>query len=68
VRLDKILFSDEAYFWLNGYVNKQNCHIRAEEQPEEVKELPLHPDKTTVWCSLWARSVHISSKTRLART
>ncbi|GFS60790.1 uncharacterized protein TNCV_2001821 [Trichonephila clavipes] len=23
----RILFSDEAHFWLNGYVNKQNCHI-----------------------------------------
>lgn len=21
----KIIFSDEAHFWLNGYVNKQNC-------------------------------------------
>ncbi|GFX90947.1 uncharacterized protein TNCV_3167781 [Trichonephila clavipes] len=21
----RILFSDEAHFWLNGYVNKQNC-------------------------------------------
>ena len=39
----KILFSDEAHFWLNGYVNKQNCRIWDEEQPEEVQELPLHP-------------------------
>ncbi|GFU17495.1 hypothetical protein TNCV_2688621 [Trichonephila clavipes] len=23
----RILFSDEAHFWLNGYVNKQNCCI-----------------------------------------
>ncbi|QQP39795.1 Putative DD41D transposase [Caligus rogercresseyi] len=23
----KIVFSDEAHFWLNGYVNKQNCRI-----------------------------------------
>ncbi|GFT73403.1 uncharacterized protein TNCV_150081 [Trichonephila clavipes] len=23
----RILFSDEAHFWLNGYVNKQNCRI-----------------------------------------
>lgn len=42
------MLSDEAHFWLNGYVNKQNCRIWDEEQPEEVKELPLHPDKTTV--------------------
>lgn len=50
----KILFSDEAHFWLNGYVNKQNCRIRGDEQPEEVQELPLHPEKCTVWCGLWA--------------
>ncbi|GFT76492.1 uncharacterized protein TNCV_3022621 [Trichonephila clavipes] len=24
----RILFSDEAHFWLNGYVNKLNCRIR----------------------------------------
>ncbi|GFV80360.1 hypothetical protein TNCV_2259641 [Trichonephila clavipes] len=23
----RILFNDEAHFWLNGYVNKQNCRI-----------------------------------------
>ncbi|GFU98392.1 hypothetical protein TNCV_1170371 [Trichonephila clavipes] len=23
----RILFSDEAHIWLNGYVNKQNCRI-----------------------------------------
>ncbi|GFS77409.1 transposable element Tc3 transposase [Trichonephila clavipes] len=24
----RILFSDEAHFWLNGYVNKQNCRVK----------------------------------------
>jgi len=23
----QIIFSDEAHFWMNGYVNKQNCRI-----------------------------------------
>ncbi|VVC44742.1 Hypothetical protein CINCED_3A022867 [Cinara cedri] len=31
-----IFFSDEGHFWLNGYVNKQNYRIWAEEQPEEA--------------------------------
>lgn len=53
----KILFSDEAHFWLHGYVNKQNCRIWGEEQPEEVQQLPLHPLKTTVWCGLWAGGI-----------
>ncbi|GFW31484.1 putative transposable element [Trichonephila clavipes] len=26
----RILVSDEAHFWLNGYVNKQNCRIWSE--------------------------------------
>ncbi|GFV77514.1 hypothetical protein TNCV_1070431 [Trichonephila clavipes] len=26
----RILLSDEAHFWLNGYVNKQNCRIWSE--------------------------------------
>lgn len=52
-----ILFSDEAHFWLNGYVNKQNCRIWDEEQPEEILEQPLYPQKCTVWCGLWAGGI-----------
>lgn len=51
------MFSDEAHFWLNGYVNKQNCRIWTDEQPEEYQQLPLHPEKTTVWCALWAGGI-----------
>ncbi|GFV14336.1 transposase [Trichonephila clavipes] len=28
------LFRDEAHFWLNGYVNKQNCRIWSEANPQ----------------------------------
>ncbi|GFV03317.1 putative transposase [Trichonephila clavipes] len=44
----RILFSDEAQFWLNGYVNKQNCHIWSEANPRVYVETPLHPEKLTV--------------------
>ncbi|GFV03187.1 transposable element Tcb2 transposase [Trichonephila clavipes] len=44
----RILFSDEAYFWLNGYVNKQNCRIWSEANPQVYVETPLHPEKLTV--------------------
>ncbi|GFX45041.1 DUF4817 domain-containing protein [Trichonephila clavipes] len=27
---------DEAHFWLNGYVNKQNCRIWSEANPQEL--------------------------------
>ncbi|GFU97958.1 uncharacterized protein TNCV_383231 [Trichonephila clavipes] len=30
----RILFSDEAQFWLNGYVNKQNCRTWSEANPQ----------------------------------
>ncbi|GFT01096.1 DUF4817 domain-containing protein [Trichonephila clavipes] len=49
----RILFSDEAHFWLNGYVNKQNCRIWSEANPQVYVKTPLHPEKLTVWCVLW---------------
>ncbi|GFW43939.1 hypothetical protein TNCV_231781 [Trichonephila clavipes] len=53
----RILFSDEAHFWLNGYVNKQNCRIWSEAYPQVYVETPLHPEKLTVWCALWAGGI-----------
>ncbi|GFV28642.1 integrase catalytic domain-containing protein [Trichonephila clavipes] len=53
----RILFSDEAHFWLNGYVNKQNCRIWSEANPQVHVETPLHPEKLTVWCALWAGGI-----------
>ncbi|GFV14149.1 transposable element Tc3 transposase [Trichonephila clavipes] len=53
----RILFSDEAHFWLNGYVNKQNCRIWSEANPQAYVETPLHPEKLTVWCALWAGGI-----------
>ncbi|GFV57086.1 DUF4817 domain-containing protein [Trichonephila clavipes] len=50
----RILFSDEAHFWLNGYVNKQNCRIWSGANPQVYGETLLHPEKLTVWCALWA--------------
>ncbi|GFY34332.1 paramyosin [Trichonephila clavipes] len=53
----RILFSDEAHFWLNGYVNKQNCRIWSVANPQVYVETPLHPEKLTVWCALWAGGI-----------
>ncbi|GFV38735.1 uncharacterized protein TNCV_4421031 [Trichonephila clavipes] len=53
----QILFSDEAHFWLNGYVNKQDCRIWSEANPQVYVETPLHPEKLTVWCALWAGGI-----------
>ncbi|GFU82151.1 DUF4817 domain-containing protein [Trichonephila clavipes] len=53
----RILFSDEAHFWLNGYVNKLNCRIWSEANPQVYVETPLHPEKLTVWCALWSGGI-----------
>ncbi|GFX22838.1 hypothetical protein TNCV_2605801 [Trichonephila clavipes] len=53
----RILFSDEAHFWLNGYVNKQNCRIWSEANPQVYVETPLPPEKLTIWCALWAGGI-----------
>ncbi|GFW79853.1 transposable element Tc3 transposase [Trichonephila clavipes] len=53
----RILFSDEANFWLNGHVNKQNCRIWSEANPHVYVETPLHREKLTVWCALWAGGI-----------
>ncbi|GFU65616.1 uncharacterized protein TNCV_635391 [Trichonephila clavipes] len=49
--------SDEAHFWLNGYVNKQNYRIWSEANPQVYIETPLHPEKQTVRCALWAGGI-----------
>ncbi|GFX18176.1 uncharacterized protein TNCV_1578551 [Trichonephila clavipes] len=51
------LFNDEAHFWLNGYVKKQNCRIWSEANPQVYVETQLHPEKLTVWCALWAGGI-----------
>ncbi|GFS68740.1 hypothetical protein TNCV_1959431 [Trichonephila clavipes] len=63
----RILFSDEAHFWLNGYVNKQNCRIWSEANPQVYVETPLHPEKLTVWCALWAGGPLLQKRRRPQR-
>ncbi|GFU70680.1 uncharacterized protein TNCV_4657401 [Trichonephila clavipes] len=58
----QILFSDEAHFWLNGYVNKQNCRIWSEANPQVYVETRLYPEKLTVWCALWAGGILLQKR------
>ncbi|GFW94619.1 hypothetical protein TNCV_4246591 [Trichonephila clavipes] len=58
----KQIFSDEAHFWLNGYVNKQNCRISSEVNPQVYVETPLHPEKLTIWCALWAGGILLQKR------
>ncbi|GFX05673.1 uncharacterized protein TNCV_3197901 [Trichonephila clavipes] len=50
-------YGDESHFWLNGYVNKKNCRIWSEANPQGYVETPLHPEKLTVWCAVWAGGI-----------
>ncbi|GFT93616.1 hypothetical protein TNCV_677501 [Trichonephila clavipes] len=58
----RILFSDEAHFWLNGCVNKQICRIWSEANPQVYVETPLHPEKLTFWCALWAGGILLQKR------
>ncbi|GFW96075.1 hypothetical protein TNCV_957891 [Trichonephila clavipes] len=59
--------TDEAHFWLNGYVNKQKCRIRSEGNPQVYVETPLHSEKLTVWCALWAGGILLQKRRRPQR-
>ncbi|GFX48539.1 transposase [Trichonephila clavipes] len=58
----RILFSDEAHLWLNGYVNKQNGRIWREANPQVYVETPLHPEKLTVGCALWTGGILLQKR------
>ena len=53
----KIISSDEVYFDLGGYVNKQNCGIWGTENPYAYIEKPTHPKRVIVWCGFWSRCI-----------
>ena len=53
----KIIFSDDAHFWLNGFVNKQNMRYWSVTNPNVLLETPLHPQKVTVLCGFHAGGV-----------
>ena len=53
----KIIMSDEAHFYLGGYVNKQNFCIWVSENPKMIIEKPHYPQRVTVWCVFWARGI-----------
>ncbi|GFX66964.1 hypothetical protein TNCV_4180891 [Trichonephila clavipes] len=57
-----VMWNDEAHFWLKGYVNKQNCCIWSEANPQVFVETPLHPEKLTVWCALWAGGILLQKR------
>ena len=43
---------------MNGYVNKQNFWIWADENPRMIQQQVLHSQKVTVCCALWSKGVY----------
>ncbi|GFV50179.1 hypothetical protein TNCV_620921 [Trichonephila clavipes] len=62
VKRREVITGDEAHFWLNGYVNKQNGRIWSEANPQVYVETPLHPEKLTVWCALSAGGILLQKR------
>ncbi|GFX03730.1 HTH_Tnp_Tc3_2 domain-containing protein [Trichonephila clavipes] len=58
-RVAELLRAREALLDIrqNGYVNKQNGRIWSEANPQVYVETPLHPEKLTVSCALWAGGI-----------
>ncbi|XP_072383871.1 uncharacterized protein [Diabrotica undecimpunctata] len=48
-RIARLTFAREHVNW--------NIDDWGDGQPKKVQELPLHPEKTTVWCGLWAGGI-----------
>jgi hypothetical protein len=51
------LFSDEAWFYMQGYINTQNNRYWSSQNPHLTHEVPLHPVKVGVWCAVSARRI-----------
>ncbi|KAJ8935757.1 hypothetical protein NQ318_000230 [Aromia moschata] len=48
-----ILFSDEATFFVNGHVNRQNTRYWSQENPHWMQEYHTqHPQKVNVWAGI----------------
>lgn len=54
---EKIIMSDETHFDLNGVINKQNTRFWGTDNPQNIHERPLHPERVTVWCGITAERV-----------
>jgi len=52
-----VLYTDEAWFHLSGYVNSQNSRYWSATNPHQLHETPLHDLKVGVWCALSANRI-----------
>lgn len=50
--IDKIWWSDEAIFKLNGHINRHNCVYWSAENPHVAIEKEVNLPGVTVWCAI----------------
>jgi inhibitor of nuclear factor kappa-B kinase subunit alpha len=55
--LESVLWTDEAYFNLQGEVHTRNAIIWAKEKPSIVATAPLHPTKLCMWIGFTAHFI-----------
>ena len=49
--------SDEAHYYVGGYVNKKNCRVWGLQNPKMIIEKRLYPQRVTVWCDFWTGGI-----------
>ena len=54
-----MIFTDEAHFYLNGYVNKQNYRFSGSENPTVSISKPLHPQKVSAWAAISIQGIYL---------
>ena len=55
--LDKIIWSDESEFRLNGVVNRHNCCYWAPSNPHQQIPIAEHAPGVMVWCGLTSAGI-----------
>jgi hypothetical protein len=46
------IMSDDVYFELSGFVNRQNMQYWSDNNPHRLHGKPLHSERVTVWCRI----------------
>ena len=55
--IDILIWSDEAIFYVGGFVNKHNCHYWAKSNPNMILTKSQTRQKVTVWCGISSRRI-----------
>ena len=56
--MQHVLFNDEATFHICGHVNRHNCRIWADEQPNALQEWERYSPKVNVWMRITKSKVY----------